>query len=94
MSYIFNPFTGKLDYYRSVSSSATGSIISTTNTGDNKNYTLAMAATSTQYYVIMNNGSYTTDDTAFPFSVTGTTLTFTSTLPNDLAATLIKLVCV
>lgn len=53
-----------------------------------------MAATSTQYYVIMNNGSYTTDDTAFPFSVTGTTLTFTSTLPNDLAATLIKLVCV
>lgn len=72
----------------------TGSIIAATNTGDDQTYTLAQAPTSMNYYAIINNGSYTTDDALFPFSVTGTTLTFTSPLPNDLANTIIKLICV
>lgn len=73
---------------------STGAIISATDTGDHQHYTLAQAATTSAYYVIMNNGSYTTDDTAFGFSVSGTTLTFNSALPSDLASTIIKLVCV
>lgn len=73
---------------------STGAIIAATDSGDHQNYSLAKAATTTQYYAIINNGSYTTDDTAFGFSVSGTTLTFNSALPSDLAATIIKLVCV
>lgn len=92
MPYVFNPFTGKLDYTKSATPA--GSIISATNTGDNKNYTLGSAPSTSSYYIIMNNGSYTTDDISFPFSVSGTTLTFTSTLPSDLAGTIIKLICV
>lgn len=73
--------------------SGTGSIIATTNTGDNQNYILARAATSSIFYVILNNGFYTTDDSSFGFSVSGTILTFTTALPSDLANTIIKLVC-
>lgn len=71
-----------------------GSVIAATDTGDHKNYTLARAPSTTSYYALINNGSYTTDDTAFGFSVLSSTLTFNSALPSDLASTLIKLICV
>lgn len=71
-----------------------GSILTTTNDGDDQNYTLSGPPTSSSYYAIINNGSYTTGDINFPFSVTGLTLTFTSPLPSDLANTQIFLVCV
>lgn len=69
-------------------------IISTTNDGDDTNYTLSRALTSNVYFVIMNNMIYTTNDTAFPYSITGLTLTFDSALPSDLADTQIFIVCV
>lgn len=75
-------------------SSSAGAVISATDTGDHKNYTLSQSPTTSAYFIIMNNGSYTTNDAAFGFSVTGTTLTFTNTLPSDLASTLIVLICV
>lgn len=85
---------GRINQKNGGGSSSSGSIISATDSGDHKNYTLAQTATTSAYYVIMNNGSYTTDDTSFGFSVLGTTLTFNSTLPSDLASTIIKLICV
>lgn len=92
---VFNPFTGTFDWINGTSGpSSSGSIIAAVNSGDNQSYTLAQAPTSSAYYAIINNGSYTTDDAAFPFSVTGTILTFDSPLPSDLADTIIKLICV
>lgn len=73
---------------------STGSIIAANNSGDNQHYTLNILPTTTAYYAIINNGSYTTDDAVFPFSVSGKNLTFTNALPNDLANTIIKLICV
>lgn len=76
------------------SGGTTGAVIGLTDSGDHKNYTLAKAATSTQFVLLMNNGLYPTDDANFPFAVASTTLTFTSTLPTDLAGTVMKLICV
>lgn len=71
-----------------------GKIISLTNTGDNKTYTMSQAATTSEYLILMNNGLYSTDDNQFPFSISGTTLTFVAILPTDMASTKIKLICV
>jgi hypothetical protein len=68
-------------------------IIATTNI-DGQNYTLAHALTSNMYLVLINNGLYTTGDNAFPFTITGLTLKFTSALPPDLANTQIFILCV
>jgi len=76
------------------SSNGFGKIISLTTTGDNKTYTMSQTATTTEYLVLLNNNLYTTDDNQFPFSVSGTTLTFVSTLPTDLASTKKYLICV
>lgn len=78
----------------SSSGGSTGSIIAATNSGDNQNYTLAKAPTTAQYYALINNGMYTTNDAAFGFSVAGTTMTFNSALPSQLANTQIFLICV
>lgn len=75
-------------------SSSAGAVISATDSGDHQNYTLSTSPTTSSYYILMNNGIYTTDDSSFPFSVSGTTLTFTKPLPADLASTIIKLICV
>ncbi len=93
MPYRFNIFTGTFDYVNGTSSSS-GAVISATDSGDHQNYDLLESPTTSSFYAIINNGLYTPDDTAFPFSVTGTVLTFSSPLPDDLASTLIKLVCV
>mgnify|MGYP001601905980 FL=1 len=69
-------------------------IISTTYTGNGTDFILSRALTSNVYFVIMNNAIYTTDDATFPYSITGTTLTFTSALPADLVDTIIRVVCV
>ena len=74
-------------------SGSTSLIIGTTNSGDNQTFALAQVPTSAKYLVVMNNGIYTSDDLAFPFSVIGSNLIFTSPLPSDLSATLIKLIC-
>jgi hypothetical protein len=71
-----------------------GSIITATDSGDHTIYNLASPITSTNYYAIINNGMYTPDDPGFPFTVVASTLTFSSALPDDLASTLIKIVCV
>lgn len=71
-----------------------GAIITATNSGDNKTYTLSQALTTSSYFVSMNGGSYPTDDPQFPFSIAATTLTFTTALPSDLANTNIKVICV
>lgn len=73
---------------------STGVIIAATNSGDGQNYNLAQSPTTSVYYIIMNNGSYTADDASFPFTVSGAVLTFASPLPSDLANTLIKLICI
>lgn len=78
----------------STAGGSSGSIIAATDSGDHQDFNLAKTPTTASYYVIMNNGSYTTDDQSFPFSVSGTVLTFVSPLPSDLYGTLIKLVCV
>lgn len=75
--------------------SSSGSIIAATDSGDHKNYSLAQAPTTSSYYLIINGGIYTSDDPTYgAWSVTGTTLTFTTALPADVAGTVIKLVCV
>jgi hypothetical protein len=74
--------------------SGKGSIITATDSGDHQTYTLATPITTPNYYAIINNGMYTPDDPAFPFVATGTVLTFTSPLPDDLSGKLIKIVCV
>lgn len=71
-----------------------GSIISATDSGDHKTYNLASPITSNNFYAIINNGMYTPDDLSFPFTAVGSTLTFSSALPTDLASTIIKIVCV
>lgn len=72
-----------------------GGVVGLTDTGDHQNFTLSGAAPSTNYLLLANNAIYSTDDTALPFSVTGTTLTFTNgPIPTQLAATLMKLICV
>lgn len=68
-----------------------GSIISAENSGDDQTYTLS-ATPSSERFVIMNNGSYSSDDLSFPYSIIGTTLVFDNPLPADLADTLIKVV--
>lgn len=73
---------------------SSGSIIPATNSGDDQNYDLNQAATTSSYYAIINGGSYQADDDDFPFSVSGTLLTFDSPLPSDIANKKIKLVCV
>lgn len=80
--------------YQIGASGSTGSIISATNSGDRKNYTLAILPTSSVYFAIINNGTYTTDDPAFGFIVTGKNMIFNTALPSDIANTLIKLVCI
>jgi hypothetical protein len=73
---------------------STGAYITATNTGDNQNYLLSQLPTSPNYTAIMNNGIYTVDDTNFPFTVSGLTMTFASPLPADLAGTIIRLQCI
>ena len=70
------------------------SIIDATNYGDDLTFVLDNAPTTSVYYVVMNNATYFEDDATFGFSITGTTLTFDSTLPTDMASTDIKLVCI
>lgn len=76
-----------------VATGTTGSVILATNSGDGQNYTLAQLPTSTVRLVLMNNLLYSTTDSAFPWSIALTTLTFTSPLPSDLANTQIFLIC-
>lgn len=90
---LVDPITGRL-LVETAGTGSVGSIRSATDSGDHQNYNLSGIATSSSYFVVMNNGSYSTDDSTYPFSVTGTVLTFTSALPTDLASTKIKLVCV
>lgn len=93
MGYKFNIFTGTLDLVGEGGSGGTPAIITATNSGNDQDYTLAEAPTSTTYYVLINNLSYTSDDVSFSFTVSSTTLSFDSPLPSDLANTQIKLVC-
>lgn len=68
-----------------------GSVIDATNSGDDQNYNLS-AEPSSEYLVLMNNGVYSEDDTAFPYSISGATLSFDSALPADLASKIIKVI--
>lgn len=85
---------GDADNVALTTDASTGAIIAASDSGDHQHYTLAEAATTTAYYAIINNGSYSADDSAFGFTVSGSALVFNSPLPSDLAATIIKLVCV
>lgn len=78
----------------SVVATSLGSIISAIDSGNHQDYNLAQSPTTSNYYSIINNGIYTTDDTAFGFSVVGTVLIFNSPLPSDIAGSIIKLVCI
>src|SRR5574343_1386726 len=60
-----------------------GTVIGTTNTGDDQTYTLS-SEPSSQHFVIMNSGSYSEDDLTYPYSISGTTLLFDNPLPSDL----------
>ncbi len=76
------------------STGSTGAVISATDSGDHRNYTLAVAPTTLNYYVLINNLSYSTDDLTYAFSVSGSTLTFSQALASDIAGSVIKLICV
>lgn len=92
----YDPTTRRLLVDDSGSGGSTGAVILATDTGDHQNFTLAETATTTQFFIIMNNSSYAPTDIAFPYSLTGanTVLTFNSPLPTDLAGSQIFLVCV
>lgn len=84
----------EVDTAISGSTGTTGSIIQTTDTGDHQNFTLEKAVTSTNYYIILNNGYYLPADTDFGYTIVGTTLTFNSTLPSDLWGKTPTVICV
>lgn len=81
-------------HFTPVTISSSGAYITATNQGDNQNFTLSSLPTSTNYSALINNGVYTVDDTSYPFTVIGLTMTFSSPLPADLANKIIKLQCI
>lgn len=91
---------GHGQYRIASTASGGGVIITTTDSGDHKSFTLFQAPTTSNYYIILNNGIYFSDDAAFGFSIVSTTLTFVTTLPTDITAligadsTKLKLVCI
>lgn len=96
LPFLCDHVTGRLLVDSTGGGSSSGAVIIATDSGDHQNYTLSEAATTTQFFVMLNNGVYASNDSVFPFSLTSvnTVLTFNSPLPSSLSGTQIYLICV